>query len=255
MNYKHFSLLLIVAMCILSFSHGINRAFAGDREIGGYVAQAEDRFVRNVWRYIRNFESSRTIGGHQWKYDQYYYMEPFVFENSHTSFVDNQDLAYVACHGGPWVIACHSNIADVDFRNCPAYGDLPNNGDMEFLVIESCATVTAFPDASFDWNGWRHTSVGGIFDGLHQTMGFRTNSQSDNGVPQYFANHCLGNEIVWCAWFNAVQDERGWFNSLFGIDYPGLASAIMPQKCKYDRMGSYVSDPIASDLLYSVWEE
>ena len=29
---------------------------AADREIGGYVDRAEDRFVRNVWNFIKNFQ-------------------------------------------------------------------------------------------------------------------------------------------------------------------------------------------------------
>lgn len=255
MNRKRYLLLIMTLICMTFVTFGMNQALAGSREIGGYVAQAEDRFVRNVWNFIKNFKTSQTIGGHQWNYDQYFYMEPFVFEGSHHVYVDSQDMAYVACHGGFWVMACHDNIGDVDLRNCPAYGDLPNGGDMEFLVVESCSTVIAFPDAGFDWNGWRHTAAGGIFDGLHQAMGFHTLSQSDNGIPQYFANHCRGNDIVWCAWFSAVQEERGWLRSLLGMQYPGYASAIMPQKCKYDRMGSYVADPVASDLLYSVWED
>lgn len=27
------------------------------RTIGGYVDQAEDRFVRNVWNFVKNFQS------------------------------------------------------------------------------------------------------------------------------------------------------------------------------------------------------
>lgn len=255
MNYKQYSLLIITMICAVFVMHSIDQALAGSREIGGYVAQAESRFVRNVWNFIKNFQTWKSIGGHQWKYNQYYYMEPFVFEGSHNIYVDTQDLAYVSCHGNFWVMACHDKIADVDLRDCPAYGDLPNGGDMEFLVVESCATIIAFPDAGFDWNGWRHTTTGGIFDGLHQAMGFHTLSQSDNGIPQYFANHCLGNNIVWCGWFCAVQEERGWLGSLLGVQYPGYASAIMPQMCINDRMGSYGPDPVASNLLYSIWED
>ena len=48
----------------LTLSHrGLDRMFsfvstltAGDREIGGYVDRAEDRFVRNVWNFIKNFQ-------------------------------------------------------------------------------------------------------------------------------------------------------------------------------------------------------
>ncbi len=237
-----------------------DEATAASREIGGYVAQAEDRFQRNVWNFIKNFQSWQSIGGHQWKYDQYYWMEPWVFEGSHTSYVDNQDFAYVACHGGPWVMACHDGIGDVDLRNAPAYGDLPNSGDMEFLVVESCDTITAYPEGTFDWNGWRNNGPGGIMGGLHQAMGFWTLSISDNNIPEYFAGQLKGNNVVWQAWFTAVQLERVFpvwrpDDVQAGVAYPGWASAIMPKKCKYDRLGSYTSDPVASDLLYSVWED
>ena len=242
--------LLAATFQVLSCSH----VFADSREIGGYAAQAEDRFVRNVWNFIKNFQTPKTIGSHSWKYSQYYWMEPWVFEGSHDAYVDAVDMAYVACHGAPWVVACHDGIGDVDLRNAPGYGDLGSGGDLEFLAIESCSTIIAFPDAGFDWQGWRYNGPGGIMRGLHQAVGFRTLSVSDNGVPNYFAQRCLGNQIVWSAWFGAVQDERShpvWSN---GGNYPGWASAIMPQKCTNDRLGSYVADPVAADLLWSVWE-
>ncbi|MBD3292386.1 MAG: hypothetical protein GF393_05645 [Armatimonadia bacterium] len=236
------------------------QANAGNREIGGYVAQAEKRFQRNVWNFIKNFKSWKSIGGHQWKYDQYYWMEPWVFDGSHGAYVDSQDFAYVACHGTEWKLCCHDGIVDVDLRNVPAYGDLPNGGDMEFLVVESCDTITAYPESTFDWNDWRNTGGDGIFGGLHQAMGFWTLSISDNKIPQFFAGQVKGNNVVWQSWFTAVQLERQFPTWLptspeSGVAYPGWASAIMPQKCKYDRLGSYSSDPVASDLLYSVWED
>lgn len=249
-----------VLACTLFMVAGLDQVLAAQREIGGYVAQAEPRFVRNVWNFIKYYQNWKTVGGHQWKYDQYYWMEPWVFTSSHTSFVDSQDLAYVACHGGPWVMACHDGIADVDLRNVPAYGDLPSNGDMEFLVVESCSTIIAFPDAGFDWNGWRNNGPGGPFGGLHQAMGFRTLSYSDNWIPKWFALRTQCNEVVWQAWFWAVQMERafpqrGPWQPEPGVSYPGWASAIMTQKNKYDRLGNYGADPVASDLLYSVWED
>jgi hypothetical protein len=255
MNYKGFLLSFMVVMILAFVLLPVSSATAADREIGGYVAQAESRFVRNVWNFIRHFQNWRTVGGHRWKYDQYFWMEPYIFEGSHKAYVDSQDLAYVSCHGNFWVMACHNKIADVDLRDCPAYGDFPNGDDLEFLVVQSCSTITAFPDASFSWNDWRHDGTNGIFDGLHQAMGYHSSSTSDNGVSRYFANYCLGNDVVWCAWFSAVQEERGWLGRLLGLRYPGYASAIMAHKCRHDRLGSQVADPVASDVLYSVWED
>ncbi len=250
----------IVACALLAAFIAAPSAFPARREIGGYVAQAEPRFVRNVWNFVKYYGSSKNIGIHSWKRDQYYWMEPWVFEGSHHVYVDSQDLAYVACHGNHWVMACHDGTADVDLRNAPAYGDLPNGGDLEFLIVESCSTITAYPDSSFSWNGWRHNGPGGIFDGLHQAMGFHTLSYSDNLIPEWFAVRTQANQIVWSAWFWAVQMERmfpqrGPWSPEPGVSYPGWASAIMAYKCRYDRLGNYTSDPQASDILYSVWEE
>ena len=244
--------LAAVVITVLLSSH----VFAGNREIGGYVAQAEDRFVRNVWNFIKNFQSSQNIGSHSWKYDQYYYMEPFVFEGSHGSYVDSQDLAYVACHGTDWKLCSHWGTVDVDLRDAPGYGDLPQGHDMEFFIVESCSTFISAADPGFDWQGYRYNGPGGMMRGLHQGMGFRTDSYSDNEIPAYFALRTRCNQIVWCAWFDAIQDERaaparGPWEPEAGVAYPGWASAIMPKQCKWDRLGSYVADPVAADLMYN----
>lgn len=247
----------LVAVIALGLAPG--EVAADQNRVGGYVAQAEDRFVRNVWGFVRQFGSSQNIGSHQYTRDQYYWMEPWVFDASHNQFIDSQHFAYVAAHGGPWVLACHNGVADVNLRTGPAYGD-PPQGDLRFLTIQSCTTVVAHPHNSFDWNRWRHTSEGGPFDGLHQAMGYWTNSISDNGISGYFGAQVRGNNVVWQAWFTAVQLERQFpqwrpDDVTEGVAYPGWASAIMPQKCRYDRAGSYGSRPQASDLLLSVWEQ
>lgn len=254
MSRKQKLVLGVVSLAVVSGVLAASAVSAAYRETGGYVAQAETRFVRNVWNFIKNFQAVRTVGGNTWKNAQYYWMEPWVFEGSHAAYVDAMDLAYVACHGGPWVMACHDGIGDVDVRNAPGYGDLGNGHDLEFLIVESCSTIIAFPDAGFDWQGWRYNGPGGIFRGLHQAMGFRTLSYSDNGIPNYFAQRCLGNQVVWCAWFGAVQDERCnpvWSN---GGNYPGWASAIMSTACTTDRLGAYGADPAVETPLYCVWE-
>ena len=228
--------------------------YAGDREIGGYVDRAEDRFINNVWNFIKNFDGWHNVGSHNWRYSQYYYAEPFEFGSEHQSYVDYVDLAYVSGHGSAYYIQTNQSTNDgFDFRNAPAYGDLPNAGDLEFLIIESCNTVASAPEAA-DW--W--TPYNGMFEGLHQFVGFRTLSVSDNGIPNNYAGKLKNNEGVWQAWFDAVEDERYWiFNPTLddGAPYPGYASAIMYTSTQFDRIGDYAADPAGgTGDMYTYWQ-
>src|SRR5215470_6840669 len=90
----------------------ISTLTAGDREIGGYVDQAEDRFVRNVWNFVKNFQSPQHVGAHSWTTGQYFWAEPFEFVTNKSSFVDSMDLAYFSGHGAPYVFATHDAVAD-----------------------------------------------------------------------------------------------------------------------------------------------
>src|SRR6187549_1553049 len=84
---------------------------AGDREIGGYVDRAEDRFVRNVWNFIKNFQGWQTIGGNRWQEVQYYWGEPFEFDSNHLDFVDKMDLSYVAAHGSAYYVQTNQSTS------------------------------------------------------------------------------------------------------------------------------------------------
>lgn len=227
---------------------------SGNRDIGGYVAQAESRFVRNVWNFIKEFQSWKNIGSHSYKYDQYYWAEKFLFEgSSHANFVDKMDLVFISGHGNFYIwqpVQTPSQITD--FSTVPPYGDLSKNGDLEFLIIESCNTVTPYPDD----NNYR-TSWAGMFQGLHQLVGFRTLSVSDNGIPNNYAKKLKSNQGVWQAWFDAVNDERSWWHSDLddGAPYPGLASAIVYSSTDNDKLGSYASDPSGGTSgMYSWWQ-
>ena len=69
-------------------------AYCADREIGAYVDRAEDRFVRNAWNFIKNFQGWQNIGSHRYQEVQYYWGEPFEFDSDHQDFVDKMDLVY-----------------------------------------------------------------------------------------------------------------------------------------------------------------
>jgi Family of unknown function (DUF6345) len=242
---------LFAAILVLFYTSPIQ---SGNRDIGGYVDQAESRFVRNVWNFIKEFKTWQNIGSHSYKYDQYYWAEKFLFEGaSHANFVDKMDLAFISGHGNFYIWQCIKNPNTItDFRTVPGYGDLINNGDLEFLIVESCNTVTPYPDDHNYRSSWA-----GMFQGLHQLVGYRTLSVSDNGIPNNYAKKLKSNQGVWQAWFDAVNDERSWWHSDLddGAPYPGLASAVVYTSTENDKLGSYAADPGGGTSgMHSWWQ-
>ncbi|MDX6694643.1 MAG: hypothetical protein QOF02_2246 [Blastocatellia bacterium] len=243
--------IFVAFVLVLSFS---SSAYCGDREIGGYVDRAEDRFVRNVWNFIKNFQGQQNIGSHRYQEVQYFWGEPFEFDSSHQNFVDKMDLAYVAAHGSAYYVQTNQSTSDgVDLRNCPAYGDLANGGDLEFMIIESCNTVASAPEAPAGGDWW--TPMTSIFQGLHQLVGFRTLSYSDNGIPNRYANKLKANGSVWRSWFDTVNEERQYSSTVApdGAPYPGYASAIMYTTTENDRLGDYAADPGGGAANMKTW--
>lgn len=244
---------LVVGSCLsLVCAASASLSNAGNREIGGYVDRAESRFVRNVWNFVKNFQSWKTIGGHKYKEVQYYYAEPFMFDSHHKSYVDKMDLAFVAGHGNYFLFETNQALGEiVDLRNVPPYGDLSDSGDLEFMIIESCYTVTSAPENS---NWWSPFAT--MFGGMHQLVGFHTLSNSDNGIPNNFAGKLKSNGGVWQSWFAAVNEERYWlFNptNSDGSPYPGHASAIMYASTENDRLGAYAADPSPGTAGMKTW--
>jgi len=230
----------------------VNHVKAADREIGGYVDHAEDRFVRNVWNFIKNFQGWQTVGANRWQEVQYFWAEPFEFDSDHQDFVDKMDLAYVAAHGSAYYVQTNqSTSTGVDLRNCPAYGDLSTGGDLEFMIIESCSTVASAPEAPAGGDWWTPWSA--IFQGLHQLAGFRTLSYSDNGIPNRFANKLKANGGIWQSWFSAVDGERTFYSDGTYTEFPGYASAIIYASTENDRLGGYAADPAGGTGGMKTW--
>jgi hypothetical protein len=141
---------LVSGLCLLGLTVvAAPNAMALNQDIGGYVDRAESRFVRNVWNFVKNFQGYQKIGAHSYKTSQYYYAEPYMFDSLHRSFVDKMDVAFVAGHGNTHYIQTNQSLSQgVDLRSVPGYGDLINNGDLEFMIIESCFTVASAPESA-----------------------------------------------------------------------------------------------------------
>ena len=206
-------------------------------EEGGYVYnRGEDRFVDNVYNFLKHFN-----------YEQYYWAEAFEFTTSNNSYVDAMDFAYYSGHGNNYYLGMGPGAAvsgvNLDTNVHARWGDT----DLEFVVFQSCTVIPSAADRA-DWaDAW---VPNGIFQGLHQAIGYRTLSYSGNGISNNFGDRISDGEAVWQAWFAAVNDERSWWR---GQDYPGLASAMMHPTAQNDTYYSFVADPPAGHTALTNW--
>lgn len=202
------------------------------RLIGGFVDRAESRFVRNVWNFIKEFQTYQTVGSQSWKYSLYYYMEPYMFTTANDSWTDSMDFIFCSGHGNTYYLQTNQSTgAGVDFASAMASGDGLGDSNAEYLVIESCLTVASLAETSDPWSEW----VTDTLKGLHQIVGFRTVSYSDNGIPNRYARKLKAGGCVWQSWFDSVNEERSFIHGSF---YPGMASAIFYDGTRYETLGS-----------------
>jgi hypothetical protein len=204
---------------------------SGARDIGGYVDRAEDRFVRNVWNFIKEFPTYQAVGSQTWKYSQYYYNQPYMFTTSNNSFADSMDFIYTAGHGNTYYLQTNSSTASgINFAGDMSSTNGLGDFNAEYLVIESCSTVASSAETADPWSSWMNT-----LKGLHQIVGFHTLSYSDNGIPNNYARKLKAGGCVWQSWFAAVNEERSAWRGSF---YPGMASAIYYDGTQYDTLAS-----------------
>jgi hypothetical protein len=225
-----------LTISLVAFGLGIG-ADALAWEQGGYVYnRGEDRFVDNVYNFLKHFS-----------YEQYYWAEAFEFTTSNNSYVDEMDFAYYSGHGSAYSIGMGpgAGVSSVNLANnsSASWGDR----DLEFIVFQSCSVIPSAADRS-DWaDAW---VPDGIFQGLHQAIGYRTLSYSGNGISNNFGERISDGDAVWQAWFAAVDDERSWWK---GQDYPGLASAVMHPSTQNDTHFSFAADPPAGHYSLTNW--
>ena len=163
------------------------------------------------------------------------------------SYVDAMDFAYYSGHGNNYYLGMGPGAAvsgvNLDTNVHARWGDT----DLEFVVFQSCTVIPSAADRA-DWaDAW---VPNGIFQGLHQAIGYRTLSYSGNGISNNFGDRISDGEAVWQAWFAAVNDERSWWR---GQDYPGLASAMMHPTAQNDTYYSFVADPPAGHTALTNW--
>ena len=226
---------LPAVLAAITLSLCASNATAGEE--GGYVYnQGEDRFVDNVYNFVRHFN-----------YDQYYWCESFMFNTANTYYVDAMDFAYYSGHGNNWYLGMGpgASSSGVSIGSATKWG----NTDLEFIVFQSCKVVPSPIDTGSWWHNWVG-GTNGAMQGLHQAIGYRTNSYSGNGISYNYGNRISGGQAVWQAWFNAVNDERSWW---YGSSYPGYASVVLYPGLEYDTYYSFGIDPPDNHGALSIW--
>lgn len=203
--------------------------------VGGYVYnQGEDRFIRNVWGFIKHFS-----------YNQYYWNQAYMYTSHAQYYVDYMNIAYYSGHGNYYYLGMGpgASVSGVNLRTAGT-GNLNWGRNLRFVIFQSCQVIPHVPEQNAGkitswWQPW-HASYGGLFKGVHQAIGYRTNSYSDNGISSNFGSRIKGGQAVWQSWFNAVNDERSWWK---GASYPGMASAVMHCSHQNDTIYSFGSRP------------
>lgn len=175
------------------------------REGGWYIDDMSKSTVQNFFSYF-TYEGLQRSSLSAWT----------TRNDSWWTGVDWYDWSYYTGHG------CAIAGGGYGFYGITTYGgatcinllDAGNNSNggygrrLKYLVLHSCETVASpfdDPDAPTRWL----EEPGSIFDGLHILMGFRTQTDQDNGLNiademGYFLNVDYPTVIVW-NWENAVE--------------------------------------------------
>lgn len=220
----------ITGTLVLLSAFAANASYAGNEE-GGYVYNhGESRFVDNVYNFLKHFG---TPGASP---DQYYWAEAYQFTTANNSYIDQMDIAYYSGHGNRNYIGMGPGaaVSGVSIPSAGSWGDK----DLEFIIFQSCAVIPSPIEVTNWWSKW--AGPGRVFQGLHQAVGYRTNSYSGNGISNNFGKRIRRGEAVWQAWFAAVNDERSWWK---GRDYPGYAAVVLYPGTDNDTYYNFVADP------------
>ena len=228
MRSKKKLLLTLVSLCLISNSS----LYAVDHEEGGYVGHSGQGHDTVVYNFLKHFN-----------YEQYYWGYKSEWTTQNNTYVDAMDFAIFAGHGNRWLIALldgNVDLASAGSSSNEGYGDT----DLEFVAFESCSVIPSPLEVSDWWTNW--VGSNGIFDGLHQALGFRTSSyqSTDEKITDYFGEKIHSGNKVWQSWFEAINAK--------GLSYE-KGSAVMHPSTQDDTYASFVADPPANHTNLTIW--
>lgn len=193
----------LFAICItivMSTSFSLFAEVPSSSREAGLCTHHDDQSADVTWNFIQHFT-----------YEKWYYTLAHNWTTSNNDYtwgVDGNDFSYFCGHGSPYSICMDAGDA-VDLRNA---GNNSNNGYgdyLGYLVLHSCSVVPSPIDVGDAFTPWLG-EPGGIFDGLHVMMGFRTSASgsNDNMIASYMGQLTKNQSgRVWENWVNAVNTQ------------------------------------------------
>jgi hypothetical protein len=201
---------------------------------GGYAGV--DIGVSTVWNFISKFT-----------YEQYYWAAGFMFRENNNSYVDLMDFAFYCGHGNRWLISEPNGT----IINLSTAGNNSNNGWGQwarYVALYSCLVVASPLEVTDWWTPWIN-EPGGVFDGVRQVLGYRTNAAVATGpnIGSYYGQQMRNSNYVAQSWMNA--------NNLYGDLSYMRTSIVMHSSAVNDQYNS-ASIPAAPDdgSLYIIWQ-
>jgi hypothetical protein len=214
-----------------------------DREEGGYVGN-DYRAIPVVWNFIRHFN-----------YNQYFWAHPRMFTYLNNNYVDNMDFAYYCGHGNRWRIWTYwgsVNLATAGYSSHRGYG----NVDLEFIVYHSCLVIPSPLEVYNWWSPWI-TEPNDTFDGLHQSLGFRTVAYvaSAPNISNYYGWRIRWNRSVLWSWFQAIwrRGIQSWYPWWWPWKPRECGSVVLHPSCQNDTYGNFAPDPPQNHRNLRIW--
>lgn len=231
MKTNKLSHILIISLCFIILPFSSTKAV--DHEEGGYVGCKGQGHPTVVYNFLKHFH-----------YEQYYWGYKHQWSYNNNNRVDAMDFAIFAGHGNRWHISLLDgglSLTSAGNSSHKGYGDV----DCEFVAFESCKVIPSPLDVVNWYSNWTSESDD-IFDGLHQAVGFRTDSyqSTDQKITNLFGLLISWNFGVWESWFAAIN--------VYGKSNE-MGSAVMYPLCDGDTYGNYVSDPPENSNWLKIW--
>ena len=219
----------VLLSCLVSVA-AVGTLAADDFEEGSYPSIDG---VKGAFNFIKHFDREQ----YKWSYKSKW----MTYNNM---YLDGMDFSYYCGHGIRYIIQ-QKDGAILDLRTAGGTSSLGlGDRDLEFLVIHACQTVPSPLEVMDWWSAW--VGPKGIFDGLHQTLGYRTNYYLDTAasVASLFGYQMKRGGAVWQSWFNVLDRFS---------DPQHHGCAVMHPSCELDTYRTWAADPPRDHRNLRVW--